>query len=170
MKERGRVARPASSEGIAMKRPSLLAVALVSLFSVAPRIGNGALAQVGFCAGDCNHDDRVAVDELVTGVNMALGTMPIDRCPDIDADGDGDVAVAELIVAVNNALAGCGSQTNHAPHASDVSFGADPATVYVQKQLIGSDPDHDTISYELVGDESGNGYDFAYVKIGRAHV
>jgi hypothetical protein len=146
-----------------MKRPSLLAVALFSLFSVGPWIGDRASAQGGVCAGDCNHDDRVAVDELVTGVNMALGTMPIDRCPDLDADGDGDVAVAELIAAVNNALAGCGSQTNHAPHASDVSFGADPATAYVQKQLIGSDPDHDTITYELVGDESGTGYDFAYI-------
>ena len=45
--------------------------------------------------------------------------------PGVDPDGDDDVTVAELIAAVNNALAGCDAHPNRAPQASDVSFGAD---------------------------------------------
>ena len=125
--------------------------------------GSVAWAQVGTCAGDCNHDDSVTVDELVTGVRMALGTVPVGRCPDLDPGGDGRVAIDELVAAVNNALAGCGSQANHAPVASEVSFSADTSTPYVEKQLIGSDPDNDTITYELIADDTGTGYEFAYL-------
>ena len=60
-----------------MKRQPLFIVVklMVAFFCVGWWTGNGALAQVGTCAGDCNHDDHVTVDELVTGVNMALGTL-----------------------------------------------------------------------------------------------
>jgi hypothetical protein len=59
------------------------------------------------CAGDCNGDGAVTVDELIKGVNIALGTAPLDQCPSFDANGDLVVTVDELIRAVNNALAGC---------------------------------------------------------------
>jgi hypothetical protein len=49
----------------------------------------------------------VAVSELVTGVNIALGTMPLSRCPVFDWDGDGAVTVSELVKAVRYALEGC---------------------------------------------------------------
>jgi hypothetical protein len=143
-------------------KKSLVVGALLVLFSIESWRAGGAWGQMGTCAGDCNHDDRVAVDELVTGVNMALGAMPIDRCPDL-AGGDNKVGIDELIAAVNNALVGCGTHVNRAPQASEVSFTADTATPYLEKQLIGSDPDNDTITYELVGDDTGTGYQFAYV-------
>jgi PIN domain nuclease of toxin-antitoxin system len=47
------------------------------------------------------------VDELVTGVNLALGNLSLERCPAFDSNTDIDVTVAELITAVNHALAGC---------------------------------------------------------------
>lgn len=59
------------------------------------------------CVGDCNGDGEVTVDELLTGVNIALGSLPIERCPVFDANGDGAVTVNEILVAVNNALGGC---------------------------------------------------------------
>ncbi len=59
------------------------------------------------CVGDCNHDGAVTVDELVTGVNMALGGLPLDQCPVFDADGNGEVTIDEILRAVNNALNGC---------------------------------------------------------------
>jgi hypothetical protein len=59
------------------------------------------------CTGDCNGDGAVKVEELVRGVNIALGTVASDECPGLDADGDLRVAVNELITAVNNALSGC---------------------------------------------------------------
>ncbi|NJD08465.1 MAG: hypothetical protein FIA97_18500 [Methylococcaceae bacterium] len=52
---------------------------------------------------------------------------------------------------------------NHPPAADSISQAADPAVPYAQIQLTGSDPDSDTLSYDLVGPDSGNGYDLAYV-------
>jgi hypothetical protein len=49
----------------------------------------------------------VSVDDLILGVNVALGIQPLARCAAADRDGDGQVGVAELILAVNRALGGC---------------------------------------------------------------
>src|SRR4030095_14332771 len=94
-------------------KKSLVVGALLVLFSIESWRAGGAWGQMGTCAGDCNHDDRVAVDELVTGVYMALGAMAIDRCPDL-AGGDNKVGIDELIAAVNDALVGCGTHVNRA--------------------------------------------------------
>ncbi len=59
------------------------------------------------CAGDCNSDGEVAINELITGVNIALGSSPVESCPAFDTSGDGEVSINELIAAVNNALNGC---------------------------------------------------------------
>ena len=61
----------------------------------------------GGCVGDCNGGGEVTVDEIIKGVNIALGNAALDTCPQFDADGSGDVTINELIVAVNNALKGC---------------------------------------------------------------
>lgn len=63
--------------------------------------------RVGGCVGDCSGDGRVSIDELIRGVNIALGTQPVAACPPFDADGNGAVDIAELVTAVNAALAGC---------------------------------------------------------------
>jgi len=54
--------------------------------------------------GDCNGDGLVTVDELIIGVNIALGGQPLSNCPSFDVDSNGEVTVDELIVAVNVAL------------------------------------------------------------------
>jgi protocatechuate 3,4-dioxygenase beta subunit len=59
------------------------------------------------CAGDCSGDGTVSIDELVRGVNMALGNAPLDDCDRFDRDGNRLVSVAELVAAVNSALRGC---------------------------------------------------------------
>ncbi len=59
------------------------------------------------CVGDCGGDALVTINEIITGVNIALGSAPLSQCPVFDADGNGEVTVNELIVAVNNALNGC---------------------------------------------------------------
>lgn len=147
-----------------MKRSQWFLVAALTLSAVCIQAWtNDARAEVVPCVGDCDGDYTLTVSELVTGVNMALERLPVDNCPEFDPGGDERVGVNELVAAVNNALAGCGAGTNRAPRASDVSFGAETATAYVEKQLIGSDPDNDTITFELVADESDVGYSFAYV-------
>ena len=59
------------------------------------------------CAGDCSGDGSVAINELIAGVNIALGNSPVSSCPAFDRNGDGTVAINELIAAVNAALNGC---------------------------------------------------------------
>jgi hypothetical protein len=59
------------------------------------------------CPGDCNGDGEVAINELIIGVNIALGSRPVADCPSFDISGDGSVAINELISAVNAALNGC---------------------------------------------------------------
>src|SRR5258706_10742895 len=67
-------------------------------------IGTRALAT---CSGDCAGDGEVTVDELIVGVNIALGTGSLSQCTSLDSSGDGEVTVDELIAAVNQALTGC---------------------------------------------------------------
>lgn len=141
----------------------LVVTLMLSFFHVAAWTDGVARAQLGGCVGDCNQNDRVTVDELVTGVNIALDALTVDECPALDPGGDNSVTVDELVTAINRALAGCDVQSNRAPQASEVSFIADLSTPYVEKQLIGSDPDNDTITFELIADEPGSGYEFAYV-------
>jgi hypothetical protein len=66
-----------------------------------------AVSGVAACSGDCNADRIVTVDELIRGVNIALGSLPMDNCPALDANGDGQVAINELLIAVYATLNGC---------------------------------------------------------------
>ena len=59
------------------------------------------------CAGDCNLNGIVTIDELVRAVNVALGSASIDECEDIDVNRDGEVTIDELVRAVSAALTGC---------------------------------------------------------------
>jgi hypothetical protein len=61
----------------------------------------------GACVGDCSGDGHVTVDELIKGVNIALGSLALDRCPKFDCNGNGNVTVDCLVKAVNAALSGC---------------------------------------------------------------
>ena len=67
----------------------------------------GAIPAPFVCVGDCDRVGGVTVDELVLGVNIALGNAPVDACPAFDADDDGHVDVTELMRGVGNALDGC---------------------------------------------------------------
>ena len=61
----------------------------------------------GPCRGDCDGNRTVAVNELVTGVGVALGSTAVGACPAIDGDGNGQVSISELIAAVASLLDGC---------------------------------------------------------------
>jgi hypothetical protein len=59
------------------------------------------------CPGDCDGDQAVTIDELVTGVNIALGTAPASQCPAFICNGEGEVTVDCLLKAINAALHDC---------------------------------------------------------------
>jgi len=80
----------------------IISAALVAILSAAPLLASDVI-----CAGDCNYDGAARMDELVTGVNIALGNRPITACAGFDPGGDGQVTVDELLGGVRNALDGC---------------------------------------------------------------
>jgi hypothetical protein len=59
------------------------------------------------CIGDCDGSGMVTIDELVTGVRIALGEALLSVCDAFDADGSGSVSIDELVRAVTNALDDC---------------------------------------------------------------
>ncbi len=54
--------------------------------------------------GDCNRNRKVTIDELIRGVDIALGNLPVSECTPFDRVVDGRVTVDELIRGVRNAL------------------------------------------------------------------
>lgn len=73
----------------------------------APGTGPRGAAEAVECFGDCNQDGTVGVEELVRGVNVAVGRAEVSVCTAMDRNGDERVAINELVAAVANALAGC---------------------------------------------------------------
>ena len=90
--------------------PSLLSLNIIS----GARNAGGAAYYGGFqrcaegCPGDCDGSGAVTVDELIRGVDIALGKQAVNTCAALDADADVVVSIAELVAAVERALAGCG--------------------------------------------------------------
>ncbi len=79
--------------------------ALGEAVAASPDLGGAAgLA----CAGDCNADGRVSVDELIRAVSIALGLTPLGECAGLDTNLSARVEVQEIIAAVGHALDGCG--------------------------------------------------------------
>ena len=84
--------------------------------AAASRLNGGAYALNGgfwnglsaACVGDCGGDGAVTVDDVLTMLNIALGSTPISACCAGDANGDHQITIDEILTAVNNALSGCG--------------------------------------------------------------
>src|SRR5215470_7668934 len=84
---------------------------------LAAMVGSGAAAvcdaafpsstAAAACAGDCDDSGAVTIDELVDGVNIALGAASLEECPPLDCNATGRVSVDCLVGAVSAALHGC---------------------------------------------------------------
>ena len=75
-----------------------------------PTMPTGATSTVAppLCAGDCDGDSVVTIAELITMVNIALGSAQPSACAHGVPNGAA-VNIALIIQAVNNALNGCGA-------------------------------------------------------------
>jgi hypothetical protein len=67
------------------------------------------------CAGDCDGNNRVTIDELLTMVNIALGNADVSTCRAGDPSADNQITVDEIILAVNHALNGCPERPTPTP-------------------------------------------------------
>jgi hypothetical protein len=74
------------------------------------------------CVGDCNGDGSVEINELILGVNIALGSQPLSVCESFDCESSGQVPINCLIKGVNNALEGCSSTGNCPLSAGSYTF------------------------------------------------
>jgi sugar lactone lactonase YvrE len=81
---------------------------------IAGLIGAGVLltrlAPAFACTGDCSGNGAVTIEELIEGVNIALGNAEMDTCPFFDRDANGAVTVDEIVRSVNAALTSCPPQ------------------------------------------------------------
>lgn len=72
---------------------------------------NETVNSIGFppppCTGDCDGSGTVSIDDLISGVDVALGKAPGGDCAAADSDGDGQVTIDELIASVNSVRGGC---------------------------------------------------------------
>jgi hypothetical protein len=75
----------------------LLAALVVVLFEARPTWAR--------CTGDCSGNGDVAIDELMTAVNIALGQTPATPCP--GACPSPPICIDYLLSAVSSALNGC---------------------------------------------------------------
>lgn len=88
--------------------PSPLTTPTATITETAPATSSPT-ATSSACAGDCDGSGTVTVDELIQGINIALGAISVEACALFDTDGNGGVTVDEVIAAVNRALTGCES-------------------------------------------------------------
>lgn len=116
-----------------MMRGTLLCVRHAALpIVLAVVLASGSPAQG--CVGDCDRTCNVQVNELVIGVNLALGIAAIEQCAAMDANRDGMVVINELVTAVSNALTGCPDTPAEIVRPSDgvlVSAGTVAAEIHV---------------------------------------
>lgn len=59
------------------------------------------------CVGDCNGDGTVTVNEVILGIGIALGNLPLAECLTFDTSGDGTVSIDEIVQAIGYALNAC---------------------------------------------------------------
>lgn len=99
-------AAQAAPTATATELPTSTATAISTATATAPPTETSAPQA---CTGDCDGDGSVTVDEVVRGVNIALGTLAVTECQAFDQNADTLVTVDEIVAAVNRALNGCGA-------------------------------------------------------------
>ncbi|MGH7789295.1 MAG: YfaP family protein [Candidatus Binatia bacterium] len=80
---------------------AMAAAALLVCLAAAPAVAR--------CPGDCDGSGSVAINELIAGVAIALGSASVETCAAMDDNGNGVVAINELVAAVAAALGACPS-------------------------------------------------------------
>ena len=124
--------------------------------------------------GDVNQDGRITAADALLAFRQALQAAdpPLSACEQVIADvhpvptaADGNLTAADALCIFRKALglASCLDATAGRPVAEAVSFQVDPATPYIEYLLVGTDPDGDPLTYELLDDPVGTGYAKAVV-------
>ena len=144
---------------------------LVALIVVLP---GSAISQTCLPNGDINQDGNITASDALLAFQHALGIAdpPLNSCQLTLADvypiptaPDGRITASDALCIFQKALSlvSCLDVMAGQPIAEPISFQVDPAVPYVEYQLMGTDPDGDTLTYELLDEPSGVGYTNAAV-------
>ena len=87
--------------------PTATPIALATLTSTSAPPTQSATPSGNSCAGDCNNDHAVTVDEVLVLLTISLGTANISTCGAGDVNDDGQITIDEILAAVNTARNGC---------------------------------------------------------------
>jgi hypothetical protein len=89
--------------------PRAWAVRLITTALWVGTLATPVIADGLSCFGDCNGDQRVTIDEIIKGINIALGTAALISCPNFQCCPDPceSEGVDCVIRAINKALYGC---------------------------------------------------------------
>jgi hypothetical protein len=77
------------------------------------------------CVGDCDGNGTVTINELVVGVNIALGSAPMQRCSSFDNNHDGMLEINELLDGVLASVQGCAVSGDPTPTPTPEQYVAD---------------------------------------------
>ena len=101
-----------AAERVNRRRGCVMAIAVIVSLGVRP-------AAASTCVGDCQATCSVGIADLILGVNIALGLLPVADCGAF-ANADDRVDIVQLIRGVNSALNGCPCPPLPAPTASAI--------------------------------------------------
>ena len=104
------IASPSATQaGLQTPSPTLAPIESPTLpqISATPTSSFTPIPGTGECPGDCDDNQVVAIEELVRGVNIALGALPVSVCTAFDSSASTAVEIGEIVAAVNAALRGC---------------------------------------------------------------
>ncbi len=93
---------------------------VVGALGIAPALATTATPSVtaapSSCVGDCNGDGMVRINEIIVGLNIALGNATLGECPASDCPQPlPGIFVNCAVIAVNNALNGCSAGPTPTP-------------------------------------------------------
>ena len=111
------------------------------------------------CPGDCDLDRTVAVNELVSSVNISLGASALGQCIVSDPSGNGDVTESRRVWRLDRFDAQIGSGVIHDGHFFTISqqgvascYNLDSGERVWQRRLAGSGGRNDSWSSMLLAD------------------
>ena len=144
---------------------------LIALVVVLPAL---AISQTCQPDGDVNQDGSVTAADALLVFQQALqiADPPLSACEQNIADvypvptaSDGNLTASDALCIFQKALSlvSCLDVMAGQPIAEPISFHVDPSVSEVGQQLIGRDPDGDTLTYEFLDEPSGVGYTNAAV-------
>ncbi len=65
------------------------------------------LAVISSCPSDCNGDEEVSIDEVISAVSIGLEIQPLSHCEAADTSQNGEVSIDEVLQGVGAGLSSC---------------------------------------------------------------